>query len=150
MSDNKEGRPTLYKSEYCQQIIDYFSINPYRQEKLEVKYKDGRIEEKYTEIANDLPLFSRFAVEIGVHRETLLNWSKEFPEFFDAYKKAKELQRAILITNGLRNNYQSTFAIFTAKNLTDMRDEQDIKHSGEINFIKVTLPKDLDNSDNGN
>jgi hypothetical protein len=123
---------TSYKPEYCEKMIKYFNIEPYKKEKLKKTNKDGSIEEKLVEIANDLPLLSGFATYIGVHRDTLHYWSTKFTDFSDAYKKAKEIQRKILITNGLRGNYQTAFAIFTAKNLTDMRDKQEIEHSGEL------------------
>ena len=43
-----------------------------------------------------------------------------FLEFSD---KAKDLQKEVLIQNGMAGLYDKTFAIFTAKNVTDMRDK---------------------------
>ena len=79
--------------------------------------------------ACDFPTFERFAYSIGVHRETLRNWCDVSPEFFAAYKKAEMLQKDILIQNGLMGGYEKTFAIFTAKNVTDMRDRQELDHT---------------------
>ena len=135
------ARPTTYREEYCQMIIDYFNIDAYKTIKLKYYYKNGESKDILKEVPNDLPLFSGFAVKIGVHRETLINWCDKHEEFFDAYKKAKELQRNMLITNGLRGNYQTAFAIFTAKNITDMRDRQEIEHSGDMT-INVDIEKD--------
>lgn len=118
------GRPSKYKVEYCEQIIDYFSKEPYHNEKLIKTNRDGTTEEKLQEVANDLPLISGFATMIGVHRDTINEWARIHPEFSDSLKRAKDLQRSMLITNGLRGNYSTTFAIFTAKNITDMRDVQ--------------------------
>jgi hypothetical protein len=134
------GRPTKYKDEYCEKLIEYFDIEPYVKEKVLYYYKNGDSKEQIQEVPNDLPLLSKFAASINVSRDTLHEWAHgidrdgnlKHPEFSDAYKKAKELQRAVLITNGLRGNYQTAFAIFTAKNLTDMRDKQEIEHSGSI------------------
>jgi hypothetical protein len=139
------GRPTIFKEEYCEQIIKYFDIEPYEIKKIEKTNRDGTKEEKFIELVSDLPLFSKFAVKIGVHRETLLNWCKKYPEFLDAYKKAKELQRNILITNGLRGNYQTAFAIFTAKNVTDLRDKQEIEHSGGMSLTLEDTKKIAEN-----
>lgn len=128
------ARPSKYKKEYCQEIINYFFIKPYRKEKIKKVKKDGSIEEIEIDVANDLPLFSGFATEIGVNRETLRLWSEKFQEFGEAYQQAKELQRNILITNGLRGLYNTTFAIFTAKNITDMRDQQQLEFSGSLSL----------------
>lgn len=129
---NPEGRPTKYKPEYCQDMLDYFNIAPYTVDKSE----KGR-----QEVPNDLPLFEGFAAHIGVHRETLINWTKEHPQFFDAYKQAKELQKKILIVNALRGNYNNTFSIFTAKNITDMRDEVVQKHEFDESIKKKLKEK---------
>jgi hypothetical protein len=49
-----------------------------------------------------------------------------------AYNKAKEYQKFFLIENALAGLYNPTAFIFTAKNITDMRDQQEVKHSGGI------------------
>jgi hypothetical protein len=56
------GRPTLYKPEYCQQVIDTL--------------KDG----------NSL---AHFASDIGICRDTLTNWQRDKPEFFAACKEGQ-------------------------------------------------------------
>lgn len=116
MADREGGRPTKYDEKYCQQLVDFFDREPNEQTEVE-----GRVVFK----ACRLPTFERFAYSIGVHRETLLNWVDKHPAFFDAYKKAKDLQKDIIIQNGLVGGYDKTFAIFTAKNVTDMKDKVD-------------------------
>ncbi len=117
----KPGHPTAYKPEYCQKIIEYFSVAPYS----EVMKGGNKVIE-----ASDFPNFAGFAVLIGHHRETLLNWTKDHPEFFDAYKKAKDLQEHWLMVNGPRRLIDTAFGIFIAKNVTTMRDTQKIEHTG--------------------
>ena len=56
----------------------------------------------------------------------MLNWTKVHKEFSVAYSISKELQKEFLITNGLLGLYDSSFAKFTAKNITDMGDEQNL------------------------
>ena len=125
------GCPTKYKPEYCQQIIDFFNKKPY--EPIMIKAKDGEGEVVATDkngraLFNpcSLPTKEGFAISIGIHRETLINWSKKHTEFFDAIKKAEDYQKDILIQNGLIGNYDKTFAIFVAKNVTDMNDKQTV------------------------
>lgn len=62
--DGVGGAPSLYKQEYIPQLLKHS--------------EDG-----YS--------FESFAAKIGVDRSTLYNWCDEFPEFFDARKKAKDL-----------------------------------------------------------
>lgn len=59
----KVGRPTAYKPEYCQQVIEHM--------------KGG------------LSIAS-FAVSVGVSRETLWKWGRRYPEFRNACEIAKD------------------------------------------------------------
>ena len=119
------GRPTKYDEKYCEGIIEFFNQEPFKVSHGE----NGKIEMTPC----PLPTFERFAFSIGVHRDTLHEWLKKHEAFSDAYKKAKDLQKDILIQNGLIGAYDKTFAIFVAKNVTDMNDKQehDITSAGE-------------------
>lgn len=133
----KIGAPTKYDPKFAHEIIEFFSCKYYREVIELTTYKDGTTKENSKLVANDLPTFEAFASKIDVHRETLINWTEAadengtllHPEFFDAYKRAKDLQKAMLIANGLMGNYNPAFAIFTAKNITDMRDKQELDHT---------------------
>lgn len=121
------GQPTKYKPEYCQQLIDYFSIEPLEiireQEITDTeggKYISRRLPQRF-------PWFEGFARKIGVHRNTLKNWCAEHPEFAEAYETAKDLQREFLVDIGLSGATSASFAIFTMKNVCDWRDERDLK-----------------------
>lgn len=139
----EKGRPTDYKPEYCEKIIEYFDKDPIK----EVKLKDKNGKETIEEIPADFPTFEGFAVSIKVHRETLLNWKKKHKEFFDAYTVCQDIQKNILIQNGLRGNYNCLFAKFVAINATDMRDKQELQHSGKIETSDIKeVIKDLKES----
>ena len=121
------GQPTKYKPEYCQQLIDYFSIEPLEiireQETIGTeggKYVSRRLPQRF-------PWFEGFARKIGVHRNTLKNWCDEHPEFAEAYETAKDLQREFLVDIGLSGATSASFAIFTMKNVCGWRDERDLK-----------------------
>jgi hypothetical protein len=134
---NPVGRPTLYRPEYCEQLLDYFSIKPY--EVLEITDNQGQVKERKP-VPNLFPTLARFAVNIGVTRDTLYEWSTaenedgsiKYPEFSYAYKKAKEYQEANLVEGTLSGAYQQTFAIFAAKNILGWRDktEQELTGAG--------------------
>lgn len=146
------GRPTRYKKEYCDALIKYFNREPYFETPVITTYKDGSTKEEVKLIPADLPTLAGFAVSIGVHRETLNNWANEkkknkygeetnellHPEFFDAFKRAKDYQENILVINGIQGNYNPAFAIFTAKNIIGWRDrsETDVTSGGEkLEFV---------------
>lgn len=127
MDKNPVGRPTKYKPEYCQMLIDHFSILTEREVELPHYNPDGSIKwvDKKTE-CNDLPCFHEFADKIGVEEGTMLDWCKVHTKFRQAYTRAKKLQKFFLIKNGLKGNYNANFAIFCAKNITDMSDRIEV------------------------
>nr|DAS72639.1 MAG TPA: Terminase small subunit [Caudoviricetes sp.] len=121
------GQPTKYKPEYCQQLIDYFSIEPLeiiREQEITGteggKYVSRRLPQRF-------PWFEGFARKIGVHRNTLKNWCAEHPEFAEAYDTAKDLQREFIVDVALSGTAPPSFAIFTMKNVCGWRDERDLK-----------------------
>lgn len=116
------GRPTKYKPEFAQTLLDYFlKAKPYNRILSAFGAKDDPC---------DLPTLAGFAILIGVHRDTLNEWENAkdkagkllHPEFSDAIKKAKTIQEHYLVTNALRGNYDKTFAIFFAKNVLGWKD----------------------------
>ena len=145
----KCGQPTKYDPKYCDELIEFFSEVRYTKEiKKEriTEHKNGTMtrEVEYILVPSGLPFLSAFARKIGVCVDTLHEWANgrtgkdddaplKHPEFSDAYKKAKELQKEFLINNGLQGLYPPASFIFTAKNITDMRDkvETDITSGGE-------------------
>ena len=103
------GRPSKYKPEYCESIVKWF------EEQVQAK---------------ELPFLSKWARTVaGVCEDTALEWTKQHEEFSLAYKKVKEIQKEFLIKGGLTGLFNPTFAIFTAKNITDMRDQTLIDHT---------------------
>lgn len=132
------GRPSKYKPEYCEEIIEFFSVEPYRE--VEVTHRNKKGEEWTTSElrANKLPFFSAFARKINVDDDTLGRWCEAYPEFCGAYKKCKSLQKEFMIHNAISGLYNPASFIFTAKNITDMRDKQEVEHSGSVNVTSRT------------
>lgn len=118
------GRPTKYKPEYCEKIIEYFDVKPYIQRTKTIRQKDGSVSEIEEDYPNDLPTLAGFSVSIDVDRDTLKEWAKVHPDFSAAYKKAKAMQYDFLVTNGMRGLTVPSFTIFAAKNIMYWRDKQ--------------------------
>ena len=144
----KVGRPTVYKDEFPDMMIEYFSQPATR----EVTNYDKNGNEHTQVVAGVFPTLARFATNIGVTKDTLHDWATakevetgrlKHPEFSSAYKKAKDLQEANLIEGTIGNAYNSTFAIFTAKNVLGWRDkiEQEItgKDGSPLMGIQVSF-----------
>lgn len=132
------GRPTNYKPEYCKQLTDFFAVPKYERVVKSVTTGKNYYEKtEYTFVPTDLPMFSAFARKVGVSHQTLLTWTKKHPEFLEAYTSAKEMQKEFLVVNGLRGLYPPASYIFTAKNVTDMRDEQYLDHTSKGKAIST-------------
>lgn len=142
----KKGRNSKYKPEYCKKIVKFFSEDPYKEKEVTKTSKKGEIINVFERIPNDIPYISAFAREIGVCVDTINEWSHKHRRFSVALKKAKELQKEFLITNGLLGLYNSTFAIFTAQNITDMRNQKQVEMSiiGQVGVIQMPAEKELE------
>lgn len=81
---------------------------------------------------------------LGFTRQTLDNWTKAHPEFFDAVK-AGQAARTAFLEGGLLSKEatgpQVTARIFALKNSApdEWRDKHEVEHSGGIN---VTISQD--------
>jgi len=146
----KLGRPSKYQPRYAAEMVaffdrDYWTIdtvektNPMTGVNYKVKVKRP----------SDFPTFERFASNILVDRDTLANWANAkdddgaliHPDFFGAYKVCQAKQKDFLIYHGLSGSYNGSFAIFTAKNVTDMRDKSELEHSGTMSLGIASISK---------
>lgn len=137
------GRPTKYKKVFASMLVEYFSIPATYEKEVVFTNKKGETYSKFETVANDIPTFEGFAESIKVDDKTLERWSKaktpagrpKFPEFCRAYSRAKQLQKEILIKNTLAGRYNSQFAMFYAKNVTDLRDKIELPRDDEGNLV---------------
>lgn len=116
MSENKNpvGRPSKYKSEFCEQIIEWG--------------KEGASK-------------AEMACNMGIHKDTLNEWDKTYPEFSVALKMAVQYSQVAWekigkqAVEGAIPNYNATTWIFNMKNRfsDDYKDviKQDIQPLGK-------------------
>lgn len=135
------GRPTDYKKEYCDKMLEFFDTEITKTIKIITTGKNEYRKEEEKEIANTLPTFERFAINIGVNKDTLYEWEKVHDEFSDSMGKCREIQQDFLIQNGLKGLYQSNFAIFVAKNYTEMKDKTEVDQNIRGSLGVVQLPE---------
>jgi len=112
------GRPTKYRPEYCDDIINWFN-RPLTDD-------NGK--------PCKIPLKTDWALEKKISRQSLYQWIDDYPEFSDAVKTCEDILKSLLINNTLHGHYNPTAFIFTAKNLTDMRDVQETTTNVNINI----------------
>lgn len=131
------GRPTLYDPDYCQQMLDYFSVPPYITKTHTTRDKYGNIRELTEEVATDCPNFSGFCAKIGIGRRTLYEWTSKHADFLRTYEKCKELQINWLIINGSKGLIEKTFGLFMAKYATGYRENAPPEKPEELKEAKV-------------
>lgn len=160
-ANNKGGAPCLWKPEYNEQIEQYFDKEAFDVKEVVTTGAKDYHKVDYKVIPEKLPTFERFAHSIGVDADTLRNWAdmdesdiankvpedqRRCPGFFGSYTRAKKLQKAILVEGGLAGAYQGNFAIFVAKNFTDMKDRSEVDHDPDgvlqdaVERIKKNFP----------
>lgn len=138
---NNGGVESTYKEEYCQQMVDYFTREPQQVVYKKEYFQNGTLKSEYPIILPEqFPTFQGFADEIGTTPKTLLDWEKRYPEFSEAYARAKALQEHIWLVNGMGNLYNSQFAQFFGKNCLGYKEKQEVELTG--NVIKVELTED--------
>ena len=111
------GRPTDYKPEYCDAVIEHM--------------KEGAS-------------LTSFAASINVSRSTITEWVNVHPEFSASVKAGKAHCAAwwekVSRTNALEGGGNATLCIFGLKNMApdEWREKQEIEHSGSIDINKMS------------
>ncbi len=86
------------------------------------------------------PIFiENWARQHNISDQTLRNYCEANEEFLASYKRCKQIQKEVLVRGGLKGWFNPTAFIFTAKNITDMRDKIETEHSGELKVTGVQI-----------
>jgi len=140
--NNPNGRPTLYKPEYCDEIVEFFNaVSPTKIVKKQVVQK-GQVVEIKVEEPNGPPTLYGFAAKVGVDRDTLNEWANVYPAFSVAKKKAKTIQANFIVQNGMTGFSPQPFSIFMMKCNHDWNENQATLPSTEIG---INIDKDDEN-----
>lgn len=110
------GRPSLYRPEYVQQLVDYFNIDETRILHKTIEDKKGNIITVEQEVGAIFPTLEGFACRVlNVAYETALGWTERHPEWKEAWDLAKTHQARILMSNALLGHYMQPMSVLFAK-----------------------------------
>ncbi len=131
------GRPTLYKPEYCELIIEYFNRDPIETVKIEKMDESGECYDppkfKMVREPCQCPTFEYFSAKIGVTRQTVSSWCKTYPEFLTAYETARAYQANIMLVNGMSGAYNAGFTGLSMKNMHGWKDKSEVENHHTVN-----------------
>lgn len=123
--------PTQYDKKYCTELVEYFermAVAETREALPIVTDQEGeKTSFRKTEVRRicaELPTIEGFAVLVKIPSTTIKSWTKQHPEFAEAFQRAKDIQRQLLVDRGLTRQYDPQAFAFVAKNITDMHDRQ--------------------------
>lgn len=144
------GAAVKYKDEFCDLMEQFFREQDCKVIYEKEYFKDGTLKKEIPKmiIPQKYPTFEAFAVSIGVTSRTLREWAEvgedgkaKHPRFSAAYARAKEIQLAIALNNGITKQYDSNFAKFVLINDHDKSDrvvqEQAQEKPFEVNINVV-------------
>lgn len=123
------GRPSGYKPEYCESVLEYFTREraPRRIEVTsEESDKDGK-KTVYRNLCAELPDMTGFCIEVGIGRETLYRWQREHAEFRDACNTARMIGESIAVDRGNNGLYPTAAYQFYMKNVYGWKDKTEIE-----------------------
>lgn len=134
------GRPTKFKVEYCQQIIDYFSNN----DAYEVLEHESDETRRKAFLNRPITMMG-FAQSIGVDYTTVYRWANdkdengrlENPDFCNAFRAAMTMQEKMIIEGGMAGVYNPAISTMMLKNHHGYRDVQ-------VNETEVYISKDTE------
>jgi hypothetical protein len=124
-----EGRPTKYRPEYCQKVVEFFTREIKTRRKTIITGKGTVIEEEIKDFP-DYPSLVDFAGEIGVAESTIGLWQDKHSEFSASCGHALAKAKALLIKGGLSGAYDSNFSKFVAINCHGMHDKNETEVTG--------------------
>lgn len=154
------GRPTKYKEEYCEHIIDYFEkcqaeimvdikffqpnknatistiLNPLNESETLEAWNVKEIAQKL--VMQRFPTYVRYARSIGVSKSTLFERATEYKKFSDSMDICKDISEAILLENWLQWLYNPTFAQFLLKNNYWYKDQSEVKNQVNLGLGDLT------------
>lgn len=138
---SSKGRPTTYKPEFCDKLIEFFDVEPHCDIPIEhydyIKVKKRIVKRvkwaDFKRVPNKTPTLRNFAKSIKMPISTIYDWLNPKhdsfqPDFSGAFTHARAIRQDFLTENGLQGLYPPASFKFVAVNLTDMVDKSESDH----------------------
>lgn len=105
------GRPTKYTKNILKRAKQYIKDSEDEQIQLVKQSNSEKGYEMYeNKLKVNLPTIEGLAIDLGISRETVYQWEKEYKEFSDIIGELKAKQAKMLIQSGLSGDYNPTIA----------------------------------------
>lgn len=112
----RTGRPTLYRDEYCDSVVEYFQRpRPPRTS------TDDRI------LPGELPSLSAWGNERNISPQLISDWQNRHAAFREACTRAKAIGAELLSDRALNGQYNAQYAAFYAKNAFGWKDRSEVE-----------------------
>jgi len=113
----KCGRPSKYSSKIPQYVINY----------------TNRCLKK-----DEFPTIEGLAISLGVGTRTIYAWEKEYADFQHTTELLRDTQRDLLIRNGLKGKYSTSFSIFLLKAMHGFTDSRALFEANQTNYFDIS------------
>lgn len=130
------GRPTNYRPEYCQSIVEYFASADSWEINYDLK-NSGKVLPK-----SKLPTLERWAYLMGVGVTTVRqSWPAKHPEFAQALETAQSLQKAFLLELGAAGvaNHVTALMLRTHHGMKDEKESDEDRKDDTIQRVVVEV-----------
>ena len=137
------GRSTDYDPRHVTEMLEYFQSWEAYTETVEEFSSNGKKTKVIKQRPNTPPTLGKYAIKIGVHRNTLKEWADVNAPFKCTYDACKQIQEEFLCDKGLLGEYNSNITKFMLVNHTEMRDktEQTIDASVKTESVEDYLKR---------
>tara|TARA_R110000868_G_scaffold407688_1_gene689373 strand:- start:560 stop:994 length:435 start_codon:yes stop_codon:yes gene_type:complete len=103
------GRPIEYNEGLIEKTKQYLDLC--EDEIMEYHKTRGDNSNSFERIINvKLPSIEGLALYLGIHKDTIYDWCKKYPNFSDVIDQLRAKQAQTLINKGLSGDYNSTIA----------------------------------------
>jgi len=135
---NKGGRPTKYKEEFCDKVIDYLEgcqdeIDNY------VKSSGDKGETYQRVVKVSLPTIEGFSSFLDVSVDSLERWGDKYPKFCGALNEIRREQKKRLLDKGLSGDYNPMIAKLILSSNHGMNEKKETEQT----ILKVKTGDDI-------
>jgi len=143
----KKQAKEIYNKIYASRMVKWFKNAPLYMTEVKEVYnkKSDKCEEVSLKVAAPCPSFVRFADEQGLPVEIFDIWREKYPEFAEAYHKAKMFQEEWLMNAAGLGFYNSSMSIMALKanhGWVEKQDARNGKNNAELKQVLVRFVKD--------